>query len=76
MSTEIMQSLAKTADKTLNPNGRMENGFVILAFPFDQPEGQRTNYVSNAERESIIIALKEIIARFEGRAHDQHPTNQ
>jgi len=36
-------------------------------FPFDTPEGARTNYISNADRRDIVVALKEIVARFEGQ---------
>lgn len=70
MSEQVMQRLAKKADRALNGKTQgapRRNGFVILAFPFDGPEGQRVNYVSNANREDMIAAMKEIIARFEGR---------
>jgi len=64
--------LAKTLDLVLNgPVENIEqkmNGFVLLIFPFGQPEGeQRANYISNADREDIIAMMKEFIARSEGR---------
>ena len=62
----IMQGFAKAIDEKLN-TGKNRCGFVVLVFPFDQPEGNRTNYVSNCERAEILTALKEITARFEGR---------
>lgn len=64
----LMQSMASALDEVLNERGKpKKNGFVLLVFPFDGPEGQRTNYVSNGQRQDIIIALKEIVARFEGQ---------
>lgn len=68
MSRDTMQILASEVNRMLNGKaGPQRNGFVLLVFPFNGPEGQRTNYVSNADRASMIVALKEIVARFEGR---------
>ena len=65
----LMQDAARLVDTLINPtSGPRQNGFVVLVFPLDQPDGARTNYVSNVERQSIVAALKEIVARFEGRA--------
>lgn len=67
---EMMQALARGLDGALNGSERpKKNGFVLLIFPFDLPEGARTNYVSNADRKDIVVALKEIVARFEGQPH-------
>lgn len=67
---EAMKAMAKGLDEILNgPVRPKKNGFVLLVFPFDGPEGQRTNYVSNGQRQDIIVALKEMIARFEGQPH-------
>ncbi|TCM56196.1 hypothetical protein C8J36_103568 [Rhizobium sp. PP-F2F-G48] len=64
----MMQSMASALDDVLNEKGKpKKNGFVLLVFPFDGAEGQRTNYVSNGQRQDIVVALKEIIARFEGQ---------
>lgn len=66
----MMQSMASALDDVLNEKGRpKKNGFVLLVFPFDGPEGQRTNYVSNGQRQDVVVALKEVIARFEGQSH-------
>lgn len=68
-TTELLQALAGAIDRALNGDERPKaNGFALLVFPFDWPEGQRTNYVSNGKREDIVVALKEIVARFEGQA--------
>ncbi len=68
-TANMMQSMASALDDVLNEKGKpKKNGFVLLVFPFDGPEGQRTNYVSNGQRQDVVVALKEVIARFEGQA--------
>lgn len=62
-----MQSMAKALDAALNGAGPRKNGFVLLVMPLDVPQGARTNYVSNCDRKDIIVALKEVVARFEGQ---------
>jgi hypothetical protein len=42
-------------------------GFALLVFPFGDDPGGRMNYVSNARREDMLVAMKEFIARNEGR---------
>lgn len=41
-------------------------GFALLIFGTGESEG-RMNYISNADRDEMVAALKELIARFEGR---------
>ena len=43
-----------------------EYGFALLVFGLNDAPG-RMNYISNANREDMLAALKELIARFEGR---------
>lgn len=43
---------------------------VLVIAPFDAPRGARTNYIGNGQREDIKVLLKELLARWEGRAHD------
>ena len=65
-----MQTLAGSLDKAFNGDKRgkdRDTGFVLLMFPFGAEEGARTNYISNADRRDIVVALKEIVARFEGQ---------
>jgi hypothetical protein len=40
---------------------------ILLVAPFNAPKGARTNYISNGKREDIVVYLKELVARFEGR---------
>lgn len=66
---QILQAMASAIDEALNEKGKpKQNGFVLLVFPFDGPEGQLTNYVSNGQRQDVLVALKEVVARFEGQS--------
>lgn len=53
-------------------NGRVggpgrKTGFVLLVFPFNESDG-RCNYISNgANRDDIVVMMKEQIKRFEGQ---------
>ncbi|MEJ6847490.1 hypothetical protein V3589_14880 [Sinorhizobium fredii] len=63
----LMNGLAQGVDEILNGHGgRKKNGFVLMVFPFNDHRG-RCNYISNAQREDIIVLLKEQLARFEGQ---------
>lgn len=69
---EFLRDLARAVHELLNSdpdNPRM--GFGLLMFPFDDAvlpgdDGPRINYVSNASREDMLVAMKEFIARAEG----------
>ena len=41
-------------------------GFALLVFPLGENDG-RMNYICNCEREDMLTAMKEFIARNEGR---------
>lgn len=45
-------------------------GFALLMFEHGNVEGGRVNYISNSNREDMISAMREWLARAEGRAHD------
>jgi hypothetical protein len=64
---EQMNQLAGVIDRYLN-HGKMpmrDTGFVLLVFPFND-HGGRCNYISTAERQDVIVLLKEQLARFQG----------
>ncbi|NTJ46547.1 hypothetical protein G6K93_05905 [Agrobacterium rhizogenes] len=64
-----MRVLAEALDDALNGIERpRKNGFILLTFGFDQPKGNRVNYISNAHREDVTAALKEIAERFYAQA--------
>lgn len=65
-----MNALARFMDEYLNgpDTGKdRKNGFVILVFPFGNNDG-RCNFISNgADRQDVVVLMKEMIARFEGQ---------
>jgi hypothetical protein len=62
---EQMNSMAQYIDRYFNgPDRKKTTGFVLMTFAFGG-EG-RCNYISNARREDVVVALKEQLARFEG----------
>jgi hypothetical protein len=76
-----MNQLAKAIDEFWNgkhTGAERKIGFCILMFPFgaNEPSKDRINYISNAERSDMITALKELIARFEGRDFEASDTKQ
>lgn len=66
---ERMNILGKELGNIFKPYG-----FSLLVF--DYGDKGRMNYISNACREDIIAAMKEFIAKHEGRYHDTPKTNQ
>lgn len=56
-----MQKIAKKVDEEL-PNGY---GFVVLAFNFGEGKDNEMMYVSNANRQDIVKAMKEWIKKIE-----------
>lgn len=65
---EKMNALAATLDKTFNKDRHNRTTFfVLLTGEFNKMDGGRVNYISNGQREDMVSALKELLARFEGR---------
>jgi hypothetical protein len=58
----LMQRIIAALDQ-----GLPGHGITVLIFPRSGPEGARVNYVSNCDRADMLMALKEVVARFEGR---------
>jgi hypothetical protein len=64
---EVMNAIGRLIDETLNPDKKNRKwGFTLLMFELNTHEG-RMNYLSNAAREDMLTAMKELIANFEGR---------
>ena len=62
---KTMNALAHGVDEILNGEKRgdkRKNGFVLLVFPFEGHQG-RCNYISNAQRDDVIVLLKEQLRR-------------
>lgn len=80
---ELMNYLARVLDSAFNGGnpaaehkepqkaaklpGEKTMGFCLLLFPFSGKGDGRINYISNAERADMLTAMKEFIARNEGR---------
>lgn len=67
---EQMAAVAEVLDELFNGKAKgpdRQIGFAVLVFPFGATEGGRVNYISNADREDMLTAMKEFIARAEGR---------
>jgi len=74
---DMMEHLMMCIDKLVNGDAEDKKvGFVLLMFPFGEapPDRNTINYMSNAYRPDMIIALKELIARFEGRHVEETQT--
>lgn len=62
-----MRAVARAIDDFLNPDpDNKQTAFAIFVFPFGAGDDHRSNYMSNADRETMIATLKEFIARAEG----------
>jgi hypothetical protein len=66
---QMMNGVARALDETFNPDKSQpkHTGFVLLVSPFGDAQSGRINYLSNGEREDVVTAMKELVARFEGR---------
>lgn len=66
-----MNVLAEVIDKALNgPKGEKPRqwGFALLVFQFGVPDdSHRMNYIGNGQRDDVLVAIKELAARWEGR---------
>ena len=58
--TERMQETARYISTILPPG----TGFILLAFDFGP--GGRLEYVANAERKDVLLAMREFIVKTEG----------
>jgi len=66
-----MNEIAQHLDAAFNGNTKPRRiGFALFLFEFGKVEGGRVNYISNAERAEMLTAVREWLARAEGRAHD------
>ena len=63
-----MNFVAGYLDRAFNGEKRPRTTFfVLLTGKFGEMDAGRVNYISNGQREEMITALKELLARFEGR---------
>lgn len=65
---EVREAMREVADALAGvlPKGF---GFSLLVFEMNMDKGFM-NYISNANREDMLCAFKELIANFEGSGHE------
>lgn len=65
---EMLNDVAAGIDDVLNGETRPKKiGFALFMFGFGHIEANRVNYISNASREDMLVAVREWLARAEGR---------
>lgn len=65
---EMLNGLASGIDDVLNGETRPKKiGFALFMFEFGHVEANRVNYISNADRTEMLTAVREWLARAEGR---------
>ena len=67
------QDIARRLDAVFNGSATGKErtiGFALFWFEFGKIEGGRVNYVSNASRDDMLVAVKEWLARAEGRVQE------
>jgi hypothetical protein len=65
------RALAEGIDDALNGDARPKTiGFALFVFEFDKVAKGQVNYVSNASRPDMLVAVREWLARAEGRYAD------
>lgn len=73
-----LKELARFLDSCLNGDAKGDErklGFALLMFEFGEaPTSDRINYISNSRRDDMVCALKELVARFEGRHIEETQT--
>ena len=70
-----MTALCHAIDEILNGKETPKKvGFALLMFDFAGANSERMNYMSNAGRGEMLCALKELVARFEGRHIEETAT--
>ena len=76
---EQMNDLAKFLDKVFNGDRKPKRvGFALLVYNLgeDIKGTGKINYIGNGERASVLTALKELVARWEGRYSEGEVTKQ
>lgn len=75
---EFMRSIAAGLDEVLNGEAvgtDRKIGFALLTYEFGKPKDGKVNYIGNGERDDVRVALKELLARWEGRYADTSAKN-
>jgi hypothetical protein len=64
-----MNVIAEVLDNEFNGKGPKKVGFALLVYNLGEnlTGTGRINYIGNGDRRDVLVALKELIARWEGR---------
>jgi hypothetical protein len=65
LMNDIGRMIGNAVKETVKSTGE-EYGFALLMFGVKGDESSRMNYISNCDREDMLAAMKEFIARNEG----------
>ena len=72
----VMNEIGQTLGRVIKQHAP-GYGYALLVFKLgDAREGDRMNYISNAVREDMLAAMKEFIARAEGRYEEGNFTRK
>lgn len=71
---ELMNDIGKIIGRALRNHAGEKYGFALLMFGLE--EGGRMNYISNCDRGDMLVAMKEFIARNEGRYEENFTKQQ
>jgi hypothetical protein len=64
LSKQAVAALGEILDQSLNRKGEERLGFAVILFQFGD-ENRMASYISNAERDDMIRALRETVERLE-----------
>lgn len=80
MTHKAMNAMARILDDILNgkgtPRDEKQFGFALMIYPFGHIDRAHINYVGTGERNDVLTALKELVARWEGRTPQTTETRQ
>ncbi len=68
-----MNTFAGILDRALNREGDKQWGFGLLVFPLDPEKPTPVFHVSNADRPTVLSAMKRMTANLEFDAKSLHP---
>jgi len=63
--SKVMNDIADLLDRVF-----AGYGFTLMVFDLNAISGGHLNYISNANRADMVVAMKEFVAAEEGRVHE------
>lgn len=72
-TNELMRQAIKAVEAVLPGCGI---ALVVFTDPAPGVTGSTANYIGNRPRPEMLVAMKEVTARWEGRGHASHSTKQ